>query len=477
MPAGPSGAGNAEAASGGGGGGSTGGDEDRGFDFMRAGLGFLTGGPFGAAVGGFNQQIRDAFGNVVSGTGTPGPDFGGVGGPGLESDLTQRRSTGSPLQPGGATGAFPTSLAGLSPEDIQRLGQQIQFDFLNSVQGEFFPGGAGGPVDTTSFFPGQTFAGLNEQQTGALTQQQEIANQLLGDPQGQTVRQAFTEFLGRDPGIEGITFWTNQLKSGVPLEQVRASIAASPEAQEFTSTGVPRPVQPDQVIGPPPSNIPGLTQQAIQFGLEGVLQPGANPFFQESIQAALRPVTEQFVNQVLPNLGSAAQQAGAFGGSRQGQLEAQVTSDFTRNLGDISSQLARDQFNRQLTTFERTQALLPTTLASTLFPSQVLAGVGDVFQGQEQLGINEAISRFNFGENIAGARLGEAGQLLSQGGGGFAAGPTTPGTETGGFVGAIGGASSALGILGTFNQITGGTSSAGVAGAAAGLGALFGLFS
>lgn len=61
---------------------------------------------------------------------------------------------------------------------------------------------------------------------------------------------------------------------------------------------------------------------------------------QDAIRQAVAPLIGQFNEQILPNLGSAAQRLGAFGGSRQGIVEAQAARDLGITIANISTQMA-----------------------------------------------------------------------------------------------------------------------------------------
>ena len=59
-----------------------------------------------------------------------------------------------------------------------------------------------------------------------------------------------------------------------------------------------------------------------------------NPFLEAALDPTLRAIREQ-QTQTLQGLGSQAQAAGAFGGSRQGVLEAQTLGRFGQQMGDV----------------------------------------------------------------------------------------------------------------------------------------------
>jgi hypothetical protein len=43
----------------------------------------------------------------------------------------------------------------------------------------------------------------------------------------------YLTILGREPDAGGLEYWTNQLNSGVPLDQIEQAISSSQEAQTY----------------------------------------------------------------------------------------------------------------------------------------------------------------------------------------------------------------------------------------------------
>lgn len=216
----------------------------------------------------------------------------------------------------------------------------------------------------------------------------------------------------------------------------------------------------------------------IQFGTQGVLDIN-NPLLQQTINAATTPVTQNFLENVFPQIGSVAQQQGAFGGSRQGILEAQAARDLNQTVGDIASKIAFESQQRALDTFDRTLAAIPGLQAASFLPAEVLAAVGAERQGLEQAQLAEDIARFQFGENQTLNQLNAFANLqnILRGGTGSLAGQIPGGSTTTSGSGG-GGPSTGQSLLG--GAATGAAigSTFGPAGTAvgAGLGALVSLF-
>ena len=95
----------------------------------------------------------------------------------------------------------------------------------------------------------------------------------------------------------------------------------------------------------------GVGNQLIDQGqstLRGdYLMAGANPYLQSHIAEATRPIQEQLVQQTLPQIGSAAQQAGAYGGARQGLLEGSAFGNSAQAMGTVGTNMAAQNYQQE----------------------------------------------------------------------------------------------------------------------------------
>ncbi len=143
-------------------------------------------------------------------------------------------------------------------------------------------------------------------------------------------------------------------------------------------------------------NVEGLDEamlimaDAINFGLYDVLDMN-NPILTDAINAAIDPVTAEFTNQVLPMLGSASIEAGAFGGSGHALAQSEASRLFNNEINNLSAALTNDFYQAGLDTFNNTLALAPDiyqTMA-TLGPSMLL-DIGNQQQELESAQLSEA---------------------------------------------------------------------------------------
>lgn len=127
-------------------------------------------------------------------------------------------------------------------------------------------------------------------------------------------------------------------------------------------------------------------QQGLQYGLTGAMDVDNNPYFQSALAATLRPY-ETALTQGLQQVGSTAQQQGAYGGGRHGVAEALAFDKAATNMGDVAARMGSDAYNQGQDTFARTLALGPQTLQSFGQGGQYQSAVG---AQQENLGQQQA---------------------------------------------------------------------------------------
>ena len=132
----------------------------------------------------------------------------------------------------------------------------------------------------------------------------------------------------------GYTPFTGERVAGFsPTEEAGRSRAA--ELAQL-GLGMPQAQQATDVA----ANVAGFT-----YADPSAVQARMNPFIQQALDPALRELrTQQDIT--LQGLGAQAARAGAFGGSRQGVLEAETLRGFGQQMGDILSQGYASAFDR-----------------------------------------------------------------------------------------------------------------------------------
>lgn len=160
---------------------------------------------------------------------------------------------------------------------------------------------------------------------------------------------------------------------------------------------------------------PQLSQagDVISFNLGAGRDPGANPFLQDAISAAVDPIQERLQQQILPSLASTAIAGGQFGGSRQALAESAAINDFTRNALNTAGQISFQDFLAGQQRALQSINAIPTLQSAALLPGQIQTTVGEAEQGLNQANINEQIARHQFGQGATAENIREFQNLLN----------------------------------------------------------------
>jgi hypothetical protein len=230
-----------------------------------------------------------------------------------------------------------------------------------------------------------------------------------------------------------------------------------------------------------------VLQQGQQSYLQGMQGLGAtaggqflnaNPYQQAMMQAATRPLEQQFSNQVLPGIASLYSKSGRYGSGAMSNALGQSTEAYGRALGDITGTLAGQQYQAERGLQQQAQAAqlagaaqAPGMYAQQYLPSQALAQVGAQREAISAQPLQEQMQRFSFGQQLPYQQL--AGYLSSVYGSpmtGYGTQTNSQSGSTNQTVGALGGALGG-GLLGSS---IGGLFGSQYSGLGAGLGALGG---
>lgn len=179
----------------------------------------------------------------------------------------------------------------------------------------------------------------------------------------------------------------------------------------------------------------------VNYGLSGAMDVNNNPYLQQSVDAALQRVQQQWTdpNGVMSQIRTGAQNAGQFGGSRQGVAEGVAARGLAQSLGDTAATMYSDAYNKGQETFAKTLALTPNIMQSYALPAQWLSAVGAQNENQAQAleNYNAAARQWNIDapwiplENYAN---------IVYGGGSSQTGTKTDGPAKNPLLGAVGGA-------------------------------------
>jgi hypothetical protein len=134
---------------------------------------------------------------------------------------------------------------------------------------------------------------------------------------------------------------------------------------------------------------------------------GSNPYQAQMIQAATRPLEQQFSNQVLPQIASLYSKAGRYGSGAMQNALGQATEGYGRALGDITSNIAGQQYQQERQLQQQAQlgqatlaAAAPQIYGQQFLPTQQLAQVGAAQEAISAQPLQEEMARFNFAQQL-----------------------------------------------------------------------------
>lgn len=196
----------------------------------------------------------------------------------------------------------------------------------------------------------------------------------------------------------------------------------------------------------------------VRFGLGDVMDVNSNPYLQSAIQAAIAPITQSYSGPggALQQIRTGANEAGQFGGSRQGIAEGIAASNYMGQVGNTAAKMASEGYNQGLDTFEKTLMFAPTAMETAMQPASWLSSVGAqneaLAQAQADYGANARMWGLNapwmglqnYANIVYGA--GSGGTTSSTSGGGYQRSPLT---------GALGGAAMGYSIGGPWGAAAG----------------------
>jgi hypothetical protein len=156
----------------------------------------------------------------------------------------------------------------------------------------------------------------------------------------------------------------------------------------------------------------GLSQTAGGGFLQG------NPYQQQMMQAASRPLQQAFAEQVLPGVSSLYSKSGRLGSGSMERALGQVSESYGRALGDVTGTIASQQYQAERGLQQQAQAAqaqlaaqAPSMYAQQFLPSQTLMDVGAQREAIAAQPLQEQMQRFSYSQQLPYQQL--AGYLSS----------------------------------------------------------------
>lgn len=144
----------------------------------------------------------------------------------------------------------------------------------------------------------------------------------------------------------------------------------------------------------------------------------SNPYQQQMMDAATRPLQQQFSNQVLPGIASLYSKSGRYGSGAMSNALGQASESYGRAMGDITGTLAGQQYQAERGLQQQAQlgqaqlaAQAPSMYAQQFLPSQTLMDVGAQREAIAAQPLQEQMQRFSYSQQLPYQQL--AGYLSS----------------------------------------------------------------
>lgn len=130
------------------------------------------------------------------------------------------------------------------------------------------------------------------------------------------------------------------------------------------------------------------------------MDPDKNPYMKRYVESAIRPVTQQLNEQVLPAIGDQALASGNYGGSRQGIAEGIAKRGYLDTVGDITSGMYTDLYGNNINAVQNAMNMSPMIANMGMLPGQIMSNVGATQQAQEQAEIASDVEEYNYNRDL-----------------------------------------------------------------------------
>jgi hypothetical protein len=129
------------------------------------------------------------------------------------------------------------------------------------------------------------------------------------------------------------------------------------------------------------------------------LDPNNNPGFQGALSAAVRPITDAFRNEVMPGVDSMFSGAGRTASGMHGQAYSNAQQDLARGIGDVSSNMAFNNYGMERGNMMNALGMAPGFAANDYKDISMLGLAGQGLEGYDQRMIDAERERYDYNAN------------------------------------------------------------------------------
>lgn len=183
------------------------------------------------------------------------------------------------------------------------------------------------------------------------------------------------------------------------FEAAEANILNNPIEYYPNSTVVPFSNQTEQALGMMENRAlsGNSANQAANTNLTNTLGGdylNSNPYLNNAIDAATRPMVDRFQDTVLPGIQSGFMGKGRYGSGMQAYQQRQAGEDLMRQMGDVSSAMSYKNYGDERTNQMRAAALSPMIAQTQYDDIGALQNVGAIREKQAGANLQDDINRF-----------------------------------------------------------------------------------
>lgn len=131
----------------------------------------------------------------------------------------------------------------------------------------------------------------------------------------------------------------------------------------------------------------GAATGANQFMMNNIMDVNSNPYLKNYASAAINPLKDSLMKDILPQIGKDALGGNAFSSSRKDLAQDRGVEQFMDKAGDITSKIYGDAYNTNLGAFQNAIDRTPQLASASLMPAEITSGIGADRRSMEQEGI------------------------------------------------------------------------------------------
>ena len=131
----------------------------------------------------------------------------------------------------------------------------------------------------------------------------------------------------------------------------------------------------------------------------------SNPYFDQALNASLRPIVENYNEVVMPQVQSAFSKSGRYGANSHQGAVGRVTDEMFQNLGDVASRMSFQNYDSERNRQHQAALNAPEYAQQDYLDIGRLANVGSAYEGLDREHLEDSINRHNFNTSREDAML------------------------------------------------------------------------